>query len=342
MYALNMPNLTIKEIAKIAGVSPSAVSFVINNREGVSEATRKKVLGIINEMKFTPNMSSRRLSLKKSFNICLAINAVSSPFVDLFYFDITRGIVDASAQYDYNLILCQLDYRKNSRNHVPSSIRNRDADGVIFLQDTPEPILKEITAMGVPFIIIDSEPNAKEIYTSVNLDSEWSCQVATEYLIKKGHRDIGFITSSYLPHYYNQTITGFSKTMNDNKLKIRKSWIFAQAENEITAYEGMRKVLKNKRLPTAMVCAGDRYAIGAIRCVQDRGLSVPGDISFIGMDNILLSSYITPPLTTISFNTFETGKTAFELLMRKIKGEAVKSMVLPLESIIERSSVREL
>ena len=337
-----MHRLTIKEIAKIAGVSQSAVSFVINNREGVGKATRKKVLDIIAEKKFTPNMSSRRLSLKKSFNICLAINAVSSPFVDLFYFDITRGIVDASTHYDYNLILSQLDYKKNSKGHVPSSIRNRDADGVIFLQDTPEPILKETAAMQVPFVLVDSESNAKQIYTSVNLDSEWSCQVATIYLIKKGHRDIGFLTSSYLLRYYNQTITGFSKAMTENKLKIRKPWIFAQAEDEITAYKGMSQILRNKHRPTAMVCAGDRYAIGAIRCVQDTGLSVPGDISFIGMDNILLSSYITPSLTTISFNAIEMGKTALELLMRKIKGEAVKSIVLPSESIIERSSVREL
>jgi DNA-binding LacI/PurR family transcriptional regulator len=337
-----MPKLTIKEIAKNAGVSPSAVSFVLNNRKGVSDATRKKVLDIINETQFTPNRSSRRLSLKKSFNICLAINTASSPFVDLFYYDVTRGIVDASTHYDYNLILNQLSYKKNNKSHVPSSVKNKDADGIIFLQDTPEPILKEALTMQVPCILVDAEPKAKEIYTSVNLDSELSCHVATNYLIKKGHQDIGLITSSYLPRYYNQTITGFTKAMTDNSLKVKKSWVFTEAEDETTAYKGMAQILKNKSLPSAMVCAGDRYAIGAIRCVQDRGLSVPGDISFIGMDNILLSNYITPPLTTIGYNAFEMGKTAFELLMKKIKGEAVKSIVFPSGSIIERSSVRKI
>jgi len=337
-----MPKLTIKEIAKNAGVSPSAVSFVLNNRKGVSDATRRKVLDIIDKTQFTPNRSSRRLSLKKSFNICLAMNTASSPFVDLFYFDITRGIVDASTHYDYNLVLSQLNYRKNSKSHVPSSVKNRDADGIIFLQDTPEPILKEASAMQVPFILVDAELKANEIYTSVNLDSEWSCQVATDYLIKKGHRDIGFITSSYLPRYYKQTIAGFTKTMNDNGLIVKPSWVFSEAEDELTAYKGMVQILKNKRRPTAMVCAGDRYAISAIRCVQDKGLLVPGDISFIGMDNILLSSYITPPLTTIGYDAFEMGRTAFELLMKKINGEAVKSVIFPSGSIIERGSVRQL
>lgn len=335
-----MPTLTIREVAKIAGVSPSAVSFVLNNRVGVSEATRKKVLDIISETQFTPNRSSRRLSLKKSFNICLAINTASSPFIDLFYFDIARGIVDASTSCDYNLILSQLNYSKSGKKHVPSSVKNRDADGVIFLQDTPDAILKETAAMQIPFILVDAELKANETHTTVNLDSEWSCQVATNYLIKNGHRDIGFITSSYLPRYYNQTVTGFSKAMTDNKLKIRKPWIFSEAKDEITAYKGMAQILRTRQRPTAVVCAGDRYAIGAIRCVQEKGLSVPEDISFIGMDNIILSSYITPPLTTISFNAFEMGKTAFELLMKKINGEAVDSIIFPSGSIIERSSVR--
>jgi DNA-binding LacI/PurR family transcriptional regulator len=303
-----MPILTIKEIAKNAGVSPSAVSFVLNNRKGVSDATRKKVLDIINETQFTPNRSSRRLSLKKSFNICLAINTASSPFVDLFYYDVTRGIVDASTHYDYNLILNQLSYKKNNKSHVPSSVKNKDADGIIFLQDTPEPILKEALTMNVPFILVDAEPKAKEIYTSVNLDSELSCYVAANYLITKGHRDIGLITSSYLTRYYNQTLNGFTKAMTDNSLKVKKSWVFTEAEDETIAYKGMAQIIKSKYLPTAMVCAGDRYAIGAIRCVQDLGLSVPGDISFIGMDNILLSNYIFPPLTTIGYNAFEIGK----------------------------------
>ena len=337
-----MRKLTIKEIAENAGVSPSAVSFVLNNRKGVSDETRRKILGVIKKTQFTPNRNSRRLSMNRSFNICLAMNAASSPFIDLFYFDVTRGIVDASTFYDYNLVLSHLKYTENSKGHVPSCVKNRDADGIIFLQDTPEHILKEAAAMQVPFIIIDTELNTEETYTSVNVDSGWACQIAVNYLIKKGHRDIGFITSSYLPRYYNQTTGGFLKAMSENGLKVRKSWVFSEAEDEITAYKGMAKILRTRRLPTAMVCAGDRYAIGAIRCVQDRGLSVPNDISFIGMDNILLSSYITPQLTTISYNTLEIGRTAFELLIKKINGEIVKSVVFPSGSIVERSSVRQI
>jgi DNA-binding LacI/PurR family transcriptional regulator len=336
-----MSKLTIKEIANAAGVSPTTVSFVLNNRKGVSESTRQKILEIIHTMKFTPNRNSRRLLFRKSFNICLAMNPESSPFVDLFYFDVTRGIVDASARYDYNLIISMLNYGKGIKGHVPGCVKNHDADGIIFLQDTPESILKEAQALGIPFVLVDAESRVALKYTSINLDSECSVRVAIEYLVNKGHRDIGFITSAYLPRYYKQTITGFSKAMTEYRLPVNNSWIFTEAEDEHSAYRGMEKILKNKSLPSAMVCAGDRYAIGAIRCVQDKGFQVPGDISFIGMDNILLASHITPPLTTISYNTFEMGETAFELLIKKIRGETVESMIFPSESIVERSSVRE-
>jgi DNA-binding LacI/PurR family transcriptional regulator len=333
-----MPRLTIKEIAEMAKVSPTAVSFVINNRKGVSAATRQKVIKIINSTKFIPNKSSQRLSLKKSFNICLVMNPKSSPFSDLFYYDITRGIVEESSRCGYSLLLSQIDC--SDRDPLPNSVRNHDADGLILLQDTPERILRKIKALKLPFVLVDAQVNISNKYTTINPDSECSAYVATEYLIKKGHRDIAFIGSSYLPRYYQQTSNGFERAMNDNKLPIKPSWVFSDAQDEKTAYMGMKKILKNRKIPSAVFCAGDIFAIGAVKCAQDEGYSVPGDISFIGMDDIILSNHITPPLTTIGFDTFEMGKMAVNLLVKKINNETADSYTVPSENIIERDSVR--
>jgi LacI family transcriptional regulator len=270
------------------------------------------------------------------------MNLVSSPFVDLFYFDVTRGIVEASNNYDYNLILSHLVYEEDGRGHIPNSVRNKDADGIIFLQDMAESILLEAETLKIPFVLIDAESKAGDKYTSINLDSQRSAYVAAEYLIKSGHKNIGFITSSYLSRYYKQTTAGFEQAMADNGLPVRQSWVFADACDEQSAYKGMERILKSKNKPDAIVCAGDRYAIGAIKCAQDRGFRVPDDLSFIGMDNILLSSYITPPLTTIAYNTVEMGKMAVELLMKKISGKQVKSVIFPSENIIERGSVKKI
>jgi DNA-binding LacI/PurR family transcriptional regulator len=337
-----MTRITIKEIAKMAKVSPTAVSFVLNNRKGVSDRTRQAVLKIIKSTNFIPNKSSRRLSFKKSFNICLAMNPASSPFSDFFYFDVTRGIVEASNRYDYSLLLCQLNHDENNGGLIPISVSNQDADGIIFLQDTPEAILDGVAALGVPFVLVDAQADVGEKYTTINPNSERSAYVATEYLVKKGHRNIGFIGSSYLPRFYTQTYTGFLRALHDNGLQVNPTWVFQNAHDEISACQCMEAILDTGKLPTAVFCAGDLYAIGAIRGAQQRGCSVPERISFIGMDDIILSSHITPPLTTISYNTFDMGKLAVDLLMKKIRGEVVRSHTVPSENLIERASVRTL
>jgi DNA-binding LacI/PurR family transcriptional regulator len=330
-----MAKLTIKEIAKMAKVSQTAVSFVLNNRKGISEKTRRRILKVIHLTNFTPNKSSRRLSFKKSFNICLAVNPKSSPFADFFYFDITRGIAEESNYYNYNLLLSHLNHNGGK---IPDSINGQDADGIIFLQDTPVSLLARIESLNVPFVLVDAQTDSDK-YTTINPDSERSAYVAVEYLINHGHRDIGFIGSSYLPRYYIQTYNGFTKALNNNRIKVNQKWIFIDAYDEKTAHLGMLKILRNRKLPSAMFCAGDLYAIGAMRCAQEKGYSVPQDISFIGMDDIVLSNHITPPLTTIGYNTFDMGKMAVDLLMRKINGEQVQSYIASSENIIERASV---
>ena len=335
-----MSKITIKEIAEMSKVSPTAVSFVLNNRKGVSEKTRKRVLRVIDSVNFIPNKSSRRLSFKKSFNICLVMNPKSSPFTDFFYFDVTRGIMEESTHYEYNLVLSHLKYADNIAQ-VPDCVNNQDADGIIFLQDTSLDVLSKAESLGVPFVLVDAQMGLDK-YTTINPDSERSAYVAVEYLIKMGHRNIGFIGSSYLPRYYIQTFAGFKKALLDYKLPANPKWFFSKAYDEQSACKGMEKIMKAQSLPTAVFCAGDLYAVSAIRCVQQKGFAVPKDISFIGMDDIILSSHITPQLTTIGYNTSDMGKMAVNLLIRKINGETVESYIVPSEHIIERDSVAKL
>ena len=339
-----MPKITIKEIAKMSKVSPTAVSFVLNNRKGVSEITRQKVLGVINSVNFIPNRSSQRLSFKKSFNLCLVMNPKSSPFDDFFYFDVTRGIMEESNRYNYNLLLSHLKYINNEAQ-VPDCVNNQDADGIIFLQDTPDTVLAKVESRDVPFVLVDAQAGEGK-YTTINPDSERSAYAATEYLIKKGHRNIGFIGSSYLPRYYIQTFGGFKQALQNHKIPVNPKWLFSNAYDERSASAGMEKILSPNRtgraLPTAIFCAGDLYAVSAIHCVQQKGYAVPKDISFISMDDIILSSHITPALTTIGYNTFAMGKMAVNLLVRKINGETVESYIVPSDHIIERDSVARL
>ncbi|MDR0448210.1 MAG: LacI family transcriptional regulator, partial [Treponema sp.] len=278
-----MFRITIKEIAQMSGVSPTAVSFVLNNRKGVSEKTRQKILEVIQSVNFIPNRSSQRLSFKKSFNLCLVMNPKSSPFTDFFYFDVTRGIMEESNRHDYNLVLSLLKYANNEAQ-IPDSVNNQDADGIIFLQDTPDAVLSRVESLGVPFVLVDAQVD-QEKYTTINPDSERSAYAAVEYLLKMGHRKIGFIGSSYLPRYYIQTIAGYKKALQSRGLSVNHQWLFSNAHDEQSAREGMKKILRAPSIPTAIFCTGDIYAVSAIHLVQQKGFKVPGDISFIGMDD---------------------------------------------------------
>ena len=150
---LNMAKLTIKEIAKMAGVSPTAVSFVINNREGVSEETRKRVKEVIERTNFQPSLNSRRLLLNKSFNISIVIRKTSSPFDDLFYLEIAKGLLEKSKEYGYNIVFTDIAM-EDGKVVLPDIIKHEDTDGIVFFQDTEEIILNEVNKLNIPYVML--------------------------------------------------------------------------------------------------------------------------------------------------------------------------------------------
>lgn len=335
-----MGKITIKEIAKMAGVSPTAVSFVINNKEGISEDTRKKVNEVIERTNFQPSLNSRRLFFKKSFNIALVIRQTSSPFDNLFYFEIAKGLLEKSKEYGYNIVFTDISTEGN-KVILPDIIKQNDTDGIIFLQDTERTILNEIDKLGIPYVVIDAHSFNSDI-TAVNADYELSSYTATKFLIENGHRNIAFIGSSFIPEFYLQAFLGFKKALDEIHVSIPSSWMQIDAVDEILSYKSMEKILSHTQIPSAVFCSGDIFAIGAMNCAKDRGYRVPEDISFIAIDDILLSRYYEPKLTTIRIDKLKMGRLAMELIVKKLKGEQVQSIYVESDNIIIRNSVHQI
>ena len=332
-----MKKVTVKEIAKMAGVSVTAVSFVLNNKPGVSEETRQKVQKIIDETGFKPNLNSKKLVLNKSFNICLIINSFSSPFEDLFYFEITRGILNRSQEHNYNITISKPE---GSKDELPDMVYSGDTDGIIFMQDISRKLTDKALASGIPFVVVDSHASVEGI-TSVNADYRSATFAATKFLIEKGHKEIAMISSENVPDFHTQTLAGFTEAMKDSGLTPNPNYYSLSATGEESAYNVTKQLLSTRKRPTAVLCTVDSFAIGAMRCSKDLGLSVPRDVSFMGIDDILLSRYIEPKLTTVGINKVEMGALAMDLLLEKIKGKKTDSVLLPMELII-RDSVRSL
>lgn len=335
-----MKKLTIKDIAKMTGFSPTVVSFVINNKEGVNEQTRKKILDVIEKNNFKPNLSSRRLILKKSFNVSIVIKKLSSPFNNLFYFEIAQGLLDKSKEYGYNIVFTDIP-QTSSGFVLPDIIEQKDTDGVIFFEDIDRMVLNELEKRSIPFVIIDAHADT-DLFTCIKADYEVSAYTATSYLIKCGHKDIAFISSSYMSNFYTQIFSGFKKALDENGLSIPSSWIQMNALDEKTSYECMNRILGTQDKPTAIFCATDMFAISAMKCVRERGFKVPEDVSFVSIDDILMAKYVDPPLTTIRIDKEAMGYLAMEMIIKKINGEQPTSSIVPSDQLIIRDSVRKM
>lgn len=332
-----MTKFTIKEVANLAGVSQTAVSFILNGKPGVSDQTRRKVLKIIEQTNYKADRNSQRLALKKSFNICLAYLETSSPFDDLFYFEVAKGMLSKSSEFGYNIVLCKIEVENNNYK-LPDVITSHDTDGIIIFQDINPQIMFDIESYGIPSVVVDSHIDLGQI-SSVSHDAEKYSFEGVSYLIESGHSKIGIIGSSYIPSFWIQCFSGYTKALEKHNLMINPAWVLNTAANEDSAYQCMEKIINADSLPTAVFCGGDIFAIGAIRCLKDKGIRVPDEISIIGVDNIMLGRYIDPPLTTIDLNKTEMGEVAIGLLIKKIEGRQCTSIVLNTAGIISRGSV---
>lgn len=221
---------------------------------------------------------------------------------------------------------------------LPEIIKNNDTDDIIFLQDTKRTIINEVSRYSIPYIIIDAHSSCDNV-TCINADYELSSYIAVKYLIESGHRDIGFIGSSYIPEFYIQTFNGFKSALSEGNLPLQPSWIHSDALDESSSYMCMKKLLDCKPSPTAIFCLVDIFAIGAIRYAKDCGFRIPHDISFISIDDILLSRYCEPKLTTIRIDKEKMGCLAMEAIIKKINGESAASIIVKSDELIVRDSV---
>ena len=328
--------LTIRDIAKMAGVSPTVVSFVINGKDGVNIHTREKVLEIIKSTGFTPNLSSRRLTLKKSFNIGIAFIPSASPFNNLFYFEIAQGLLEKSKDYGYNIVFSGLE-KTNNKYYLPDIIEKGDADGMIFLLDVDKMVLDSLAERNIPAVLIDFHGNTADI-PCVSADYKRSAYVATRYLIEHGHQNIAFLSQNMVPNFYNQVFTGFSQALEQSDIMIPLNWV-CTANDEEEVITAMKNLISGKRRPTAIFCSVDNLAIYAMAYLKKQGIRIPEDISFIGIDDILISKFVDPCLTSIRIDKREMGVRAMELIMKIIDGQQVENIIIQSDHIIARNSV---
>jgi len=332
-----LPKVTIKEIAKLAEVSTTSVSFVLNGRNGVSAATKEKILRVIKETGYYPNAASQRLVRRKSFNIAFIYTEDMSPFSDLFYNEVANGLVETLTRNRYNVVFVPLQ-ANNGDSGIPDIINKQDADGAVFLYDAPTAILDRMDGSELPYVLVDWQ-SAHDGRIGISLDCESAIFKAMMYLVDKGHEKIAFLGSDHLPHYYLRCFNGYQHALDEKQLPIYPGWIHNAVRDVESAAQSVEKLMGLQTPPTAVCCMGDMCAVYFLQAAAQMGVPVPEKISVMSIDDILLSRYAHPPLTTISYNKDEIGREAAQLLLKMLNGEPATSVVINSDTIRERETV---
>ena len=327
---------TIKDIAKIAGVSQSTVSKALNNRPDVSDATKSRILDIAREFDFTPNAFGKGLKMRMSENLglifCRDIHPISG---NPFYSRVLEGVEGEVAINNFNLILHIItDACKDS---LPKMMRERQVDGVILVGSFEEQYISKVLQKDIPVVFIDPKEPLENRF-QILIDNEHGAFIATKHLIDCGHRKIGFVSGDLTRMSFKQRFDGYMKALNLHNIPICQEFIKTGGlENGYVHVKGMLSAEK----PTAIFAANDINAIYGYRAINELGLKIPDDISIVGFDDIEMAKISTPPLTTVRVYKEELGSIAVRTLLKLInnKNEKPITTVVPIR-LIERDSVK--
>ena len=336
-----MSNLTIRDIAKMAGVSSTAVSFVLNNHEGVSEATRQKVQEIIRRTGFTPNVHTRRLNLGKSFTIHVVLRQYPYNLFNQFALETLSGIFTACKPLGYSVIFTFVDSGTDC-SQLLESVRSKDCDGVILNQVSDPSLISLLQQEAIPFVCVDSHMKKDGSVPIVEVDYWQAAHQAAQFLYDNGHREIGYIGPETPTEYYVSTFGGYAAALKEHGLVCNPAWMPDVSFSEASAEAAISQVLQCPELPSAFLCAGDSFAIDVIRSAKKHGLRVPEDLSIIGLDDLFVSQYLEPPLSSVGFDKEALGKRAVETLFRIMNGQTYEPVILIPTHLVSRSSVKNL
>jgi LacI family transcriptional regulator len=293
---------------------------------------------IIEQVNYTPNPNSRRLVFNRTNNIVVLFKRNISPLNHYFYSEINNVILHECEIRGYNLIFASMKIEED-QVEFPNVIKSYDVDGILFYGDIEPFVLNSLDKYSIPYVVIDSHsPDSRRL--SVTADYDAATYTAVSYLIKSGHRSIAYIGNSFLANFSAQTFSGYKKAIEESSLATNLQWIQLDAQDEFSAYQCMNNILSSNTLPTAVFCSADIYAIGAIRCIKEAGLKVPEDFSTVSIDDIVLSRYTDPMLTTVKIDKVEMGRIAMDLLIRKIQGESVESVLTKADTLVVRDSAK--
>jgi len=321
---------TLKDISKHTGYSITTVSRALNGYFDVNEETRKRILQAAEELNYSPNLSARNLVNQGSKTIGILINDLKVESAkDNFMFKNLCGISDLLGETDFEFVLLSTTTTKQKNKNLQQIVAERQLAGIIIEGlKTDDPYIMEIKECNIPAVLIDIPIEGENIkyVTSNQLES---VKHAVKYLHRLNHRNIAYMNGTSNTHVSKIRTYSYLQALEELGIVPNPDYMVDGNFTEEGAKKAALPLLLSHPEVTAIFCASDVMALGVLSCARELGIKVPEQLSIIGFDNILISEYVYPPLTTVSQFPYEMGKAAAHMLVGLING------VVTEESFIE-------
>ncbi|WP_028116648.1 substrate-binding domain-containing protein [Ferrimonas senticii] len=333
---------TIRDVAKLAGVSTTTVSHVLNQTRFVSETARLAVEQAVKQLNYVPNVVARSLKGGSSRVLGMLVTDSNNPF----YADLIQWVDKVAYSHGYNLILCNTQGNVERACDYIEMLTQRRVDGVLVMSADARQVPLSAFAK-LPMVMMDAGPSAVG-FDRILDDSELGGYLATKYLLDRGHRQIGILTGPLAKYNSQHRLAGYHRALAEAGVTANdKAWVHSGNFSYEGGFEAMQSLLAqthgSNEAVTAVFANNDLMAMGAARVAADYGLRIPQDLSLMGYDDIPGAQYFNPPLTTIAQPMQALAEQAIAMLLaRMAKPDCDGQRLLLPPSLVERDSVRQL
>lgn len=324
----------LKDVAKLAGVSPASVSLALNAKPYVGKEAKERIYKAISELSYRPNIVVRSLRKKKTTIIGLVLSDIANPFFP----EIARGVEERAREYGFNVILCNTDGNPSQEKDSIEILLSRQIDGLIITSARSSANLNEYLRENCPIVLVNRDPFPGR-FDFVGIDNVSSARVAVNHLIKLGHQRIAFIRGEPASPASFGRYEGYKMALREAGVSSPENYVKIGYLKYEGGYRAMISLLKEPCPPTAIFCANDMMALGAIDACAEKGIKVPQDVAIVGFDDMWVASLKTVQLTTVHQPRYQMGLKAVDLMIERIMGkrDEVERVILPAKLVIRRT-----
>lgn len=331
--------IDIRRVAAEAGVSIATVSRVLNNPSRVSLLTRERVLQIAAQLGYHPNSRGQRLRTGRANAIGMVFPTPKGHFADPFFFELLAGVGEALNEAGLDLLISTCPPGDSELDLYRRLVKEQKVDGLIIARTRRhDSRIAYLLEEGIPFVV-HGRSETKGNYSWLDIDGEYGFHQATAHLLALGHRRIAMINASLELNFSHHRLEGYYRALKEANVSPDPELLEEGDLSEEAGFQATKRLLALQEPPTAVLCANDPMALGALHALRERGLRAGREVSIIGYDDIPLASYSDPPLTTLRQPIRASGKWLVSLLLAQIQSEGEVTRELWLPEFIQRGSV---